>query len=123
MKLHQNPRSSAYIVTAYGDGYLQVGDTRFEHAFALSPDTLIEGWGSRGFNALETEDFAALAALKPDLVLLGSGPVQRFPAPILLRPLIEARIGWEVMDTLAACRTYNILVAEGRKVAAGLLFG
>jgi len=68
------------------------------------------------------DHFARLAALAPELVVFGSGPRLRFPAPALLRPLIDARIGIETMDTAAACRTYNVLLAEGRSVVAALLF-
>ena len=68
------------------------------------------------------EHFARIAALKPELVIFGSGARLRFPAPALLRPLIDAGIGVETMDTAAACRTYNVLLAEGRSVVAALLF-
>jgi hypothetical protein len=68
------------------------------------------------------EDFAAIAALKPEIVLLGTGEKLRFPNPRIFAPLREAKIGFEVMDTQAACRTYNILLAESRKVAAALVF-
>lgn len=80
-------------------------------------------WGATSFDALTSEHFAALAGLAPELVLFGSGPRLRFPAPALLRPLIDGRIGFETMDTAAACRTYNVLLAEGRSVVAALLFG
>ena len=73
-------------------------------------------------SALTPEHFAQLAALKPELVIFGSGARLRFAAPALLRPLIDARIGVETMDTAAACRTYNVLLAEGRSVVAALLF-
>jgi uncharacterized protein len=71
---------------------------------------------------LEEADLRRLLDFSPELVLLGTGPRQRFPRPALLRPLIEARVGFEVMDLQAACRTFNILVGEGRRVAAALLF-
>ena len=73
------------------------------------------------FDALAEADMAAIAALECPIVLLGTGLRQRFPSPALLRPLIERRIGVEVMDSHAACRTYNILMAEGRDVAAALI--
>ena len=74
------------------------------------------------FESLASDHFARIAALKPELVIFGSGARLRFPAPALLRPLIDAGIGVETMDTAAACRTYNVLLAEGRSVVAGLLF-
>ena len=79
-------------------------------------------WNAESFEALAADHFARLAALKPELVIFGSGARLRFPAPALLRPLIDAGIGVETMDTAAACRTYNVLLAEGRSVVAGLLF-
>ena len=82
----------------------------------------VTAWNAAAFEALSAEHFARLAALKPELVIFGSGARLRFPAAALLRPLIDARIGVETMDTGAACRTYNVLLAEGRSVVAALLF-
>jgi len=79
-------------------------------------------WPVGDFAALTPDHFVMLAALKPELVIFGSGRRIRFPAPALLRPLIDQRIGIETMDTAAACRTYNVLLAEGRTVVAALLF-
>ena len=79
-------------------------------------------WRAESFESLTADHFARIAALKPELVIFGSGARLRFPAPALLRPLIDAGIGVETMDTAAACRTYNVLLAEGRSVVAGLLF-
>ena len=79
-------------------------------------------WHAESFESLAVEHFARIAALAPELVIFGSGMRLRFPAPSLLRPLIDAGIGVETMDTAAACRTYNVLLAEGRSVVAGLLF-
>ena len=79
-------------------------------------------WHAESFESLRVEHFARVAALKPELVIFGSGARLRFPAPALLRPLIDAGIGVETMDTAAACRTYNVLLAEGRSVVAALLF-
>jgi uncharacterized protein len=82
----------------------------------------VEPWHVAGFDALAADAFARIAALKPELVIFGSGARLRFPAAALLRPLIDAGIGVETMDTAAACRTYNVLLAEGRSVVAALLF-
>jgi uncharacterized protein len=79
-------------------------------------------WHATSLESLTAEHFARIAALGPELVIFGSGARLRFPAPALLRPLIEAGVGVETMDTAAACRTYNVLLAEGRSVVAGLLF-
>jgi uncharacterized protein len=82
----------------------------------------VVAWSIDAFESLRAEHFARIAALKPELVIFGSGARLRFPAPALLRPLIEAGIGIETMDTAAACRTYNVLLAESRSVVAALLF-
>ena len=80
-------------------------------------------WHVDSFDALTADHFVRIAALRPELVIFGSGARLRFAAPALLRPLIEVGIGVETMDSAAACRTYNVLLAEGRSVIAALLFG
>ncbi|MDQ6628044.1 MAG: MTH938/NDUFAF3 family protein [Pseudomonadota bacterium] len=82
----------------------------------------VQAWHAATFEALTAAHFAELAARKPELLIFGSGARLRFPAPGLLRPLFEAGIGVETMDSAAACRTYNVLLAEGRSVIAALLF-
>jgi uncharacterized protein len=82
----------------------------------------VGAWDVPAFESLTAAHFARVAALAPELVVFGSGERLRFPPPALLRPLIDAAIGVETMDTRAACRTYNVLLAEGRKVVAALLF-
>lgn len=121
VKLHQNPRPTTYLVTGFGDGYLQIGERQLTRTVVLGPGLLREDWGAGSLDRLDAGDFAQLTTLDVQILLLGTGPTQQFPHPSLLRPLIEAGIGVEVMDTLAAARTYNILVAEGRAVAAALI--
>jgi uncharacterized protein len=79
-------------------------------------------WAPPNFQSLTEIDFEQLVAQRPELVIFGSGERLRFPSPGLLRPLLEARIGIETMDTAAACRTHNVLLAEGRCVVSALLF-
>ncbi len=83
---------------------------------------LVTAWAPSDFASLTADHFAQLAEFKPELVIFGSGARLRFPPAALLRPLIERRIGVETMDTAAASRTYNVLLAEGRAVLAALLF-
>ena len=83
----------------------------------------IAPWGEAGFEGLTQGDFDRLAEFQPELVIFGSGPRIRFVAPGLLRTLMARRIGIETMDTAAACRTYNVLAGENRKVVAALLLG
>lgn len=82
----------------------------------------VQPWQVATFAAIDVLHFSRLASLKPELVVFGSGARLRFLPAAVLRPLIDAGIGCETMDTAAACRTYNVLVAEGRSVVAALLF-
>lgn len=121
MKLHLDNAGSRNLVTGYGAGYVAINHRQYAGSLILLPDRIVETWGGGGFDALAEADFEIILALGPEILLLGTGSRQRFPAPSLLRPLIEARIGCEIMDLPAACRTFNILMAEGRNVAAALL--
>jgi uncharacterized protein len=109
------------LFTGHGEGYVRVGDSDYRGNLLVTPEQVIEGWAPGGFDALSESDFASLAALRPEVALFGTGATMRFPHPRLTRALIDAHIGLEVMDTPAACRTYNILAAEGRRVAAAIL--
>ncbi len=107
--------------TAHGAGYVMVNGERFEEPIVVTPEQVLTDWGARDFTSLDESHFAFLLALKPEVVVLGTGSTLRFPHPGLYRALTVARIGVECMDTAAACRTYNILMAEGRRVAAAIL--
>jgi uncharacterized protein len=111
---------SANIVTGSGPGWVRVGANEYRENVVLLPDDVVTGWAPDGFDALGAADFERLLSYKPEIVLLGTGAHQRFPHPRLLSSLAAAHVGVEVMDTRAACRTFNILVAEGRRVAAAL---
>jgi uncharacterized protein len=121
LKLHLSGSGAAHSFTGYGAGYVEVNGRRYTHSLIVAPDHAVEQWPVSAWPALSCEHFARLVALAPALVLLGSGARQRFPHPSISRALTEARIALEVMDTQAACRTYNILAAEGRSVAAALI--
>lgn len=108
------------MFTASGAGYVTVNGTRYEHALIVTPDQVFTDWRP-SFETLEESHFSTLLALNPEVVLLGTGTKLRFPSPALYRHLVQARVGVECMDTPAACRTYNILMAEGRKVVAAIL--
>lgn len=108
-------------ITAYGSGWIMVGRERIAHNVILDSKGGHRPWSCPEFDALAAEHFAELAGTNPEMVLFGSGDTIRFPRPAWIRPLIEARIGVETMDTQAACRTYNILAGEGRQVIAALL--
>lgn len=120
LKLHADTPTALNTVTAYGPGFIEINKVRHASAVLLTPDR-VEPWAVASFEALGEADLERLRAFAPEVALLGTGSRQRFPHPRLSRALTEARIGLEVMTTAAACRTYNILMAEGRKVAAALL--
>ena len=121
MKLQSDPHSGANTITGYGDGYVEINKTPYAHAVVLSSDGPISKWAAQTFEDLNDEHFSQLIDLKPELILIGTGSRQRFPKPELLKTLISAKIGFEIMDSQAACRTYNILVGEGRKVLLALI--
>lgn len=121
MKLHSSVTAGLLAITSYDAVSIAVNGRRLTKSFLLTPQRLVEDWPPASFDQLTVTDLLAIAQLGSPIVLLGTGKRQRFPAPALLRPLLERRIGVEVMDSQAACRTYNILMAEGRDVAAALI--
>jgi uncharacterized protein len=112
------PGSNAF--TGYGPGYIEVNGTRHTSSVVVSAER-VEAWTARSVRDLARADFAALVDLAPEILLLGTGATFTFPEPAALADLHAARIGVEVMDTQAACRTYNILLGEGRNVVAALI--
>jgi len=120
VKLHLSAPQARNTFTAYGAGYVMVNGARHDANLIVLPDRIL-AWSAAGFDSLATEDFEGLARLDLEVVLLGTGAMLRFPRPQIVRALAEAKIGLEVMDVQAACRTYNILAAEERRVAAALL--
>jgi uncharacterized protein len=121
LKLHATVIPASNTFNAYGDGYVEVNAVRHERSILVMPDRPVIEWPVACFEALSADSFRLIAELDPELVVFGSGARIRFPHPRLLAPLIDRGIGVETMDMHAACRTYNILMAEGRRVAAALL--
>jgi uncharacterized protein len=119
LQLAQTPGQKVF--TAQGAGYVTVSGERFEQPVVVTAEKVVTDWPARDFASLGESHFAYLLAFQPEVLLLGTGSRLQFPHPRLYRVLTEARIGLECMDTAAACRTYNILVAEGRKVVAAIL--
>lgn len=115
------PDQFATAITAYGPGWIALGAERITHSVVLRSSGEHASWACQRFEDLTAAHFEQLAQIRPELVVFGSGERLRFPRPPLLRPLVEAGIGIETMDTAAACRTYNILAGEGRRVLAALL--
>jgi uncharacterized protein len=113
--------STGNLITGFGSGWVRIGAQEYRENLILTPEDLITGWAPEGFDGLAETDLRKLLESNPEVVLLGTGSAIRFPRPALGRVLVDAQVGLEVMDTAAACRTYNILAAEGRRVAAGLM--
>lgn len=122
MKLHLADTAGLNIFTAYGADYVAVNNARHETNLIALPTRLIPAWTGATVDTLTADDMTVLLGLEMEIVLLGTGGKLRFPPGALLKPFAPAGIGIEIMDLQAACRTYNILAAEGRKVAAALLF-
>jgi uncharacterized protein len=123
LKLHLDPATAKNSITGYGEGYVMVNRRRFERSLVVLPERIIPDWPATSFEALAPEHLAALAGLDREIILLGTGARLRFPRPEIMQALIQSGVGVEVMDVQAACRTYNILLAEERRVAAALLIG
>jgi uncharacterized protein len=121
MKLHLNTTVGLNAITGHGDCTVAVNNKQVNHALIVMPNQIIDPWPINDSAALTLTDFSHVLALKPELVVFGSGKTFRFPDARILAAFSQARIGFEVMDTPAACRTYNVLASEGRNVAAALL--
>lgn len=146
MKLHNDPATALNTVTAYGHGYLEVNQVRFSHSVVFGPEGAVTEWPvqapaditaallqqAAGLSTAprdplaflddpESSPAASRPADAPEVLLVGTGNRQQLLAPATLRPLLALGIGVEVMDTQAAARTYNILMAEGRRVIAALI--
>jgi uncharacterized protein len=120
MKIQLTLAEGKYIVTGYGPGWIEINKTRHETSLILTPDRLTP-WAATSIKGLTENHFEPVMQLAPDVLLIGAGDRLNFPSPMLLKPLIEAGIGFEVMNTAAACRTYNVLIGDGRNVAAALI--
>jgi uncharacterized protein len=120
MKFHLST-AEGNMFTGHGADYVRLGVVEYRDNVLVTPERVVTGWTAGGFDTLTEADFTALAELKPEVVLLGTGASLRFPHPRLTRALTDAGIGVEVMDTPAACRTFNVLAAEGRRVVAAVI--
>jgi uncharacterized protein len=121
MKFHLDAPAGLNVVRGYGPGQLRVGERTHTSSVILTATALIEAWRPTSVQDLTAADLEPVLGLAPEVVLLGTGAHQQFPDSRILRILYEQRIGVEIMDTSAACRTFNVLVGEGRAVAAALI--
>lgn len=121
MKMQPDRLDGVNVISRFEAQRLWVHQTPFTHSVLVPHRGEVVAWRANAFDLLEAAHFEEIVALKPELVILGLGRRLRFPPAGLLRPLISGRVGYEVMDTAAACRTYNVLASEGRSVLAALL--
>ena len=121
MKLHLNKDSDILLIRGYQVGCITIGDNTYSNSVILSPTRLIDDWAPLALNDLTEKDFEQVIELEPEVVLLGTGQRLEFPDRLITLPLLQRSIGVEVMNTAAACRTYNILAGEGRNVVASLI--
>lgn len=123
MKIERDQAEGRNAFTGYGAGYVEVNGERYTASLVASADRLVTDWPARSVAELTADHLAAIVELKPEIVLLGTGAEFKFPDRRMFAALYKAGIGVEVMDTPAACRTYNILLGEGRNVVAALIVG
>lgn len=121
MKLQPDLAPDTQMVSAYGPGYVEVNGVRLTVSCVFAPRRPPQPWGVGSASDLAAGHIEALLDPPPELVLIGTGRSQHLLLPATMRQLMLRRIGWEVMDTAAACRTYNILAGEGRGVVAALI--
>ncbi|MHB1528849.1 MAG: Mth938-like domain-containing protein [Acidiferrobacteraceae bacterium] len=123
MKIHLQAPQGLNTIRNYTEAAVTVNDQSYDHSVVVLPDQVVVGDYPQQLEDLTDGHLSTIAALAPELVLIGTGRTLRILPPARLRVLIDAHLGFEVMDTGAACRTFNILAAEGRRVAALLLLG
>lgn len=117
MRLHLETTSAAVRITGYGPGYVEINEQRYASSLLLMPEGVRTDWRPASIEELTRSDFTPVLEAEPEIILLGTGSRQIFPSASVLP---EVQIGFEIMDTTAACRTFNVLAAENRVVVAAL---
>lgn len=120
MQFNLDNGDAAFQIKSYTKGLITVNKQTYNYPILVMPKHLIAPWGPRSFEELKETDFELVLSYKPKIFILGTGEQHRFPPAQLYAALINSHIGVEVMDTRAACRTYTVLMAEGREVVAAL---
>ena len=123
MKLTDEKIGGINLIRSYAPGEIRIGETVVRGSCLVTADQIVSDWRPQTVADLTLDDLQQVIGMKPEVVVIGSGPRQQFPAPEILGAVLSRGIGCEVMDTGAACRTYNILASEGRTVVAALLVG
>jgi len=121
MQINRDPTSAHYLIKRYSAEAITINNVDYHQSLIINADILITDWRPQVLADLGPEDFTRILALKPAIVLLGVGEQHQFPDPQLFQSFYQQHIGVEIMTTGAACRTFNLLVSEGRGVVAALL--
>ncbi|MBK5965206.1 hypothetical protein CCR95_14185 [Thiocystis minor] len=121
MRFSEADNTSGYLIDAYGVDGIVIGGRRYRRGLIVTPERIVDLWGPNQPSELMAEHLDELLAFSPQIIVLGTGRTQIFPDPSLYFRMMEQRIGFEIMDTGAACRTYNILMSEGRRVVAAFM--
>jgi len=122
MKFAEDHNEANYKITGYEAGGVKINHRLFDKPLIVSPMTLVADWQATDVQSLTALELEPLYALEPEIILLGTGERQQYPDAEVLKRLASRQIGFEIMDTQAVCRTFNIIMSEGRNVVAGLLF-
>ncbi len=120
MKFSEEINANHNNITRYGDGFVEIKGKLVNTSVIINREELITGWQPQSFSELTAKHCHLLLKNKPDVIILGTGKTQQFPKQEILKLFAQHQIGLEVMDTSAACRTFNILLSENRNVVAGL---
>lgn len=108
-------------IHSYQSGKIKINDDYYESSLIITPEKLIQNWQPQQITDLTSKHCQEIVALNPELILIGTGEELIFPESSIVKPIVLAKIGVEFMTTAAACRTYNVLMAEGRNLAAALI--
>ena len=118
MKFSEELNSAYYRITGYDDAWVAVNQSTLNRSFLIGSQTLITDWQPQSIQALQPAHLEPLFAIGAEVILIGTGKNQQFPSPDIWKALVQHGVGFEVMTTAAACRTYNVLLSEARRVAA-----
>jgi len=121
MQLTLDEKSSPLLIRALGDGQIRIADQTYTSSVLITSDTVHEDWPVSRVTDLEDAHWAPILEAAPSIVLFGTGNTLDFPTPAQTAALTTRQIGVEIMDTAAACRTFNVLLTEGRSVAAAII--
>ena len=121
MELQLENQPSGYRVGSFVDNAVVIGEVRYTASLIVTPEQVVPDWPPQHLDQLMVDDLGMILALGPELILVGTGNALRFPDSVILKGVMRAGIGIDFMDSRAVCRTYNILAAEGRRVAAGVI--